>query len=82
MKFKTIAAATLAVATMLGMGACGSSAGAKAPVPKTIRPLRSGITQQLVTASSIGRIWPKRLRRRLVSRFRFRPSRTRISKAS
>ena len=29
MKFKTIAAATLAVATMLGMGACGSSAGAK-----------------------------------------------------
>ena len=24
MKFKTIAAATLAVATMLGMGACGS----------------------------------------------------------
>ena len=29
MKFKTIAAATLAVATMLGMGACGPSAGAK-----------------------------------------------------
>ena len=29
MKFKTIAAATLAVATMLGMGACGSSTGAK-----------------------------------------------------
>ena len=29
MKFKTIAAATLAVATMLGMGACGSRAGAK-----------------------------------------------------
>ena len=29
MKFKTNAAATLAVATMLGMGACGSSAGAK-----------------------------------------------------
>lgn len=29
MKFKTIAAAALAVATMLGMGACGSSAGAK-----------------------------------------------------
>lgn len=77
MKFKTIAAATLAVATMLGMGACGSSAGAKDD--KTIT---SGITQQLVTASSIGRIWPKRLRRRLVSRFRFRPSRTRISKAS
>ena len=35
MKFKTIAAATLAVATMLGMGACGSSAGAKDD--KTIR---------------------------------------------
>ena len=29
MKFKTIAAATLAVATMLGMGACGPSTGAK-----------------------------------------------------
>lgn len=29
MKFKTIAAATLAVATMLGMGACGSSTSAK-----------------------------------------------------
>ena len=26
MKFKTIAAATLAVATMLGMGACGDNA--------------------------------------------------------
>ena len=29
MKFKTIAAAALAVATMLGMGACGSSTSAK-----------------------------------------------------
>lgn len=74
MKFKTIAAATLAVATMLGMGACGSSAGAKDD--KTITFWHNA------TASSIGRIWPKRLRRRLVSRFRFRPSRTRISKAS
>ena len=69
MKFKTIAAATLAVATMLGMVPA-----APALVPKTIRPLRSGITQQLVTASSIGRIWPKRSRRRPVSRSRSKPS--------
>ena len=77
MKFKTIAAATLAVATMLGMGACGSSAGAKDD--KTITFWHNA------TAGDGKQYWEdmaKRSRRRPVSRSRSKPSKTRISKAS
>lgn len=77
MKFKTIAAATLAVATMLGMGACGPSTGAKDD--KTITFWHNA------TAGDGKQYWEdmaKAFEKKMVSRFRFRPSKTRISKAS
>lgn len=59
MKFKSVAAATLAVATLFGMSACGTSNSADD------NTIVFGTTPPLVMASSTGRISQKLLKKRI-----------------
>ena len=65
MKFKTLAAASLAVATMLGMGACGSNSTANKTTSDGKRLLRFGIIPPRVMARRILLMWPSSLRLRI-----------------
>lgn len=65
MKFKTLAAASLAVATMLGMGHADQIALRIKPLQMVRRLLRFGIIPPRVMARRILLMWPSSLRLRI-----------------